>query len=577
MAGCCGLSKSQIENILHHSHARNNRAVVFSICAALIIHTTDIVLTESPELKDKIESMKKNGDELETGGRAIPGKLESFTTTIVTSSTTAIGRLLREKVATFFTKSCNGKHFVDTALFTCFLPVVGFHVLPRTGHSDVVDSFWLRLNNVLHASGHLNYQQLYMFYGFFRGTMPRAVFRDIYTDKPGGMVARVPSFTSGMGSPYDKRGWTYVHLDESLEMLIVRLLKSLNVTMLPYLENAGAWLLMVSRARMLIRTVTAASRAYRPVRGDGDADADVNPPQGYDRFSVQSASVRGLVNLMRRKGFLSGDHRTCERLKNVFGASVSKLRSSAAQNLIVDIDKHGQKSAELHASAMFPDVFGDLSDEDIALYLNNKRPRGEWSKQRKIPTAGCAIAAENKNGTAQTAKRTRDPKTALSDRRHALTKLMNSLTLAEHKALEGGDLQGAEHARKRWVMLHSARHLLSSRADAYKSSSNSVRHDNKSQIISALNFEFLKDAGDALHTSGLRREAESRIVCSHYDYPMPRYASVMFDLMNHIWSRGTDGTRGSTLFAITFMKMKQLLRPWYSGRSRKADAGTLAR
>ena len=396
--------------------------------------------------------------------------------------------------------------------------------------------------------------------------MPRAVFRDIYTDKPGGMVARVPSFTSGMGSTYDKRGWTYVHLDESLQMLIVRLLKSLNVTMLPYLENAGAWLLMVSRARMLIRTVTAAARAYRPVRGNGDADADVTPLQGYDRFAVQSASVRDLMNLMRRKGFLSSDHRTCERLTNVFGASVSDLRSNATQNLILDIDKHGQKSAELHASSMFPDVFGPLSDEDIALYLNNKRPRGEWSKQRKIRTVGCAIAAENKNGAAPAAKRTRDPKAALSDRRHTLTKLMNSLTLAEHKAIEGGDSEGAEHARKRWMMLHSARHLLSSRADAYKSSSNSVRHANKSQIISALNFKFLKDSEDALHSSVRRQEAESRNVCSYYDYTMPQYVSVMFDLMNHIWSRGTDGTRGSTLFAITVMKMKQLLRPWYSGR-----------
>ena len=104
MARCYGLSKSQIENILHHSHARNNRAVIFSICAALIIHTTDIVLTENPELKDNIESVKKHGDELATGGRAIPGKLESCTTDIVTSTTTAIGRLLREKVSTFFTK-----------------------------------------------------------------------------------------------------------------------------------------------------------------------------------------------------------------------------------------------------------------------------------------------------------------------------------------------------------------------------------------------------------------------------------------------------------------------------------------
>ena len=89
---------------------------------------------------------------------------------------------------------------------------------------------------------------------------------------------------------------------------------------------------------------------------------------------------------------------------------MSELRSDAAQALIRDIYEHGQKSAELHASSMFPDVFGALSDEDIALYLNNKRQRREWSQQRKIPTVGCVISAENKNGAAQAAKRKRDPK-----------------------------------------------------------------------------------------------------------------------------------------------------------------------
>ena len=72
---------------------------------------------------------------------------------MMTSSTTAIGRLLRDKLSTFFTKSFNGKHFVETALFTCFLLVVCFHVQSRTGNSDVVDCFWLRINSVTHASG----------------------------------------------------------------------------------------------------------------------------------------------------------------------------------------------------------------------------------------------------------------------------------------------------------------------------------------------------------------------------------------------------------------------------------------
>ena len=575
LARCCGLSDSQVENILQHSHARNNRAVVFSICAALIIHASDIIVSEYPDLIDEIERVKRGGsDESVPGAEFIQSVLGTCISEKVKPSTVVIGRLLREKVESFFSKSPNGKHIISTTLFTCLLPVVGFHVLSRTGHTDVVDSFWLRLNNILHASGHSNYQQLYLFYGFFRGIMPRVVFHDLYTEKPGGILARVPSFTAGLGSPYDSRGWTYVHLDEALEMVIVRLLKSLNVTMLPYLESAGAWLLTVSHARMLIRTVTAASRAYKHVRGNGDADGDVSPLSSYDRSAVQSSTIRQMVNLMRRKGFLSSEHRNCERLRNVLGNSRSDLMNDDVQNLILNIDHHGQKSAELHASAMFPEAFGPISDEDVDRYLNKKRPRSEWTGQRKIPTAGTAMVLQEERNTAQVVKKARNPKAALSERRLALNKLMTSLTLAEHKAIELGDSRGAESARKRWNMLHSARHLLSPYADAYKSLRSTVRHANKSQLLSALNLEFLTDVeepstssvSDATFSSVQRPQTGRRNVSHYYDYCMPRYFSVMIDIMNHVWCRGSDGRRGNTMFDVTVLKMKQVLRPWFSGR-----------
>lgn len=118
--------------------------------------------------------------------------------------------------------------------------------------------------------------------------MPGVVFHDLVTEKPGGMPARVPPFTTGRGCPYASRGWTYVHLDEALEMVVVRQLKSINVTMNPYLESAGAWLLTVSRARIMTRSVTVASRAYKRVREDGDAHADITPLYGYDRSAEQS-------------------------------------------------------------------------------------------------------------------------------------------------------------------------------------------------------------------------------------------------------------------------------------------------
>lgn len=109
--------------------------------------------------------------------------------------------------------------------------------------------------------------------------MPGVVLTTFYPISPG-MLACGSSITADRRNVYDMRRFTYVYLDKAMNMLIVRLLKSLNVGMLPYLESACASLPTVSHALMLIRTVTAASRAYKPVRGDGDVDGHINPLHG---------------------------------------------------------------------------------------------------------------------------------------------------------------------------------------------------------------------------------------------------------------------------------------------------------
>lgn len=57
LAEVSGLSASQLNNISHYSHARNNRAVLFNICAALLLHVIDIVQAENPDLKDSIDTV----------------------------------------------------------------------------------------------------------------------------------------------------------------------------------------------------------------------------------------------------------------------------------------------------------------------------------------------------------------------------------------------------------------------------------------------------------------------------------------------------------------------------------------
>lgn len=171
--------------------------------------------------------------------------------------------------------------------------------------------------------------------------MPRVTLDELYKAKPGAMVARVPSFTAGLGNPYDKRGWNYVHLDEALEMLIIRLVKGMIVKMLPYLETAGAWLLPVSHARMRIRSVTAASRTYKPQRGEDTAGQECSLLRQYDKTAIQSSTVSAMLELLRKKGFLSVDHRNSEKLCNVLGSEDEELKDKKVQDLILNVERHG--------------------------------------------------------------------------------------------------------------------------------------------------------------------------------------------------------------------------------------------
>lgn len=50
IAACAGLSNSLVSGILKHSHARNNRAVLFNLACAIIVHLSDIVVLEEREI-----------------------------------------------------------------------------------------------------------------------------------------------------------------------------------------------------------------------------------------------------------------------------------------------------------------------------------------------------------------------------------------------------------------------------------------------------------------------------------------------------------------------------------------------
>ena len=183
-----GLSKSQVSNILTHSHARNNRAVLFNFACAMIIHITDMLIIENSELAGQVSDMHRRASEKqvsvdgnftsavnavsESSGRNTEkpsGHLYKETTELVSADIISCGRKIRELVIRTYGGGCNGKHFVSTVLFSCLLPTIGFHVLSRTGHSNLTDTFWFKQIPILHSTTHLKYQELSLFYAFFVG------------------------------------------------------------------------------------------------------------------------------------------------------------------------------------------------------------------------------------------------------------------------------------------------------------------------------------------------------------------------------------------------------------------------
>ena len=413
LASCAGLSKSQVVNIVSHSYARNNRAVLFNLASSqirascsMIIHITDMLVLEDEYVAKQVSIMHSSSSRknvtadsdvigvkdcrpvsnISRDPNLFPsnpcvtyGILYRETTDIVSADAIATGNLIREKVEKIFNHGPNGKHFIHTVLLSCLLPTVGFHVLSRTSHTDLMEAFWFRHIPILHSSNHLKYQELSLFSLFFRLVMPTVVPEHLYAQKPGKAVLKLLSFTGSDRDGIDKRGWTYVHHCELLEMLAVRHLKSLSVNFINHLQNAAAWLLPVSMSRALIRYTNGASRSFGRKGDPGDGGELPGPLSKYDRNACQWKAVARMVHIMRECLFLNIVHRGSEQLTNVFSTPPKVMNIKKYQEEIPEVSKRGAVTAKLHASVLYPEIFRGLTEEDKSKYFSGKRFK-KWTR-----------------------------------------------------------------------------------------------------------------------------------------------------------------------------------------------------
>lgn len=169
LAQCSGLSNTQIRKVLTHSHARDNRAFLFSLTCALVIHSIDIACQESPEVESalrRFRSFVPTDKAVVTEAGAPVSNIEANdegstlshkTVSVVSKEVLSIGKKVRKALQADLCDGLSGRHFIGTILFGALLPTVGSHVLSRTGHTDVTEAFWFRLTYILHGSNHLKY------------------------------------------------------------------------------------------------------------------------------------------------------------------------------------------------------------------------------------------------------------------------------------------------------------------------------------------------------------------------------------------------------------------------------------
>lgn len=328
------------------------------------------------------------------------------------------------------------------------------------------------------------------------------VLDELYNKKPGRSLVKLLTFTGAGKDAIDKRGWTYVHMDEALEMLAVRHLKSLSTNFLGHLENASSWLQQVSMFRALSRYFTGASRSFGRKRVLEDGGEREGPLAQYDRNAIQWRTVSRMVHVMREKGFLNVSHKGSEWLTNVFSCLPRRMNIAEDQKRLLQVSELGKTTTKLHSSVLFPDVFGTLSEEDIANYFGGKRFK-KWTRLRAVTRASKSMSkndgavsilspedaiAIDENFTAGSV-RTRRPAgnhpftSVMVERRRKITRAKDLLYKEERRAIRSDNKGYLKEVMSRWDSVHERRYLMSPFADCFLNLNCQLNHPQKSKYL----------------------------------------------------------------------------------------------
>lgn len=82
----------------------------------------------------------------------------------------------------------------------------------------------------------------------------------------------------------------------------------------------------------------------------------------------------------------------------VFSTPPTRIYAIRDQEILLDIREKGKLTAELNASAIFPDLFGPLTDEDVEKYFSGIKLK-RWTRAKTV--LGSAQSISKRNGIIQ--------------------------------------------------------------------------------------------------------------------------------------------------------------------------------
>lgn len=405
-----------------------------------------------------------------------------------------------------------------------------------------------------------------LWYAFVKMLMPQVAFDALYQEK--NFIMSTSDFPGNN-----------IHLDEGMEMGVIRHTKILNTCVPEVLEKSPGFLMILDRLR------DALERNLDPSRKRSTSNSELKQPKvksGRPRPTADpigvitieaertiACNVSAMYSELKQHKWLGDENRGSELLMNVLrsvepspeAASQGIQRDSqppytikskaAAERLLIAHDT-GRTVAALHVSAKLPDIFGSLSEEDINKFFEGKTLTGQWKTAFKFFNIDQL-----------------DPNTKYKDRgtkrgrsgKQSATLLFNRRNREVAKAKEelADVIMTAEGDRKDYALrlladVKKFYHLLSDGASAFR------KELDGEDPLHVSNRTFIQDLQDILKKTIVSFDKDMAFLHDGPLLPTFDYYSIHFDLTDIIHQTPLANLKDISVGGAIFDKMRRRLR-----------------